>query len=193
MKQPDLGQKVTDLRREKGLTQEQLAEDCEVTPRTIQRIESGEVEPRAFTRNSLSNALDFDLGKNDIENERFWIAVLHLSSSFCIVLIPLLIWSWMKNRSYQLDKHGRQVLNYQITITLILFANVFCLLVALPLGLVFLDQGVGNQVLMSTLALLSVFPLILIGFFTFYQGIANTLRYLNDQETSYRLSIKFLK
>jgi len=77
MKQPDLGLKVSELRKEKGFTQEQLAEVCEVTPRTIQRIESGEVEPRAFTRNSLSNVLEFDLGKNDIENERFWVAALH--------------------------------------------------------------------------------------------------------------------
>ncbi|MFV1949644.1 MAG: helix-turn-helix domain-containing protein, partial [Anaerolineales bacterium] len=48
MKQPDLGLKVSELRKEKGFTQEQLAEFCEITPRTIQRIESGEVEPRAF-------------------------------------------------------------------------------------------------------------------------------------------------
>ena len=79
MKQPDLGLKVSELRKEKGFTQEQLAEDCEVTPRTIQRIESGEVEPRAFTRNSLSNVLEFDLGKDDVGNERFWVAALHLS------------------------------------------------------------------------------------------------------------------
>jgi transcriptional regulator with XRE-family HTH domain len=41
MNQPDLGLKVTELRQQKGLTQEQLAERCEVSPRTIQRIESG--------------------------------------------------------------------------------------------------------------------------------------------------------
>jgi transcriptional regulator with XRE-family HTH domain len=128
MKQPDLGLKVSELRKEKGFTQEQLAEVCEVTPRTIQRIESGEVEPRAFNRNSLSNVLEFDLGKNDLENERFWIAVLHLSSMFCIVLVPLLIWSWLKTRSYQVDKHGRQVMNFQITITLALFAGALSLL-----------------------------------------------------------------
>lgn len=193
MKQPDLGLKVSELRKEKGFTQEQLAEFCEVTPRTIQRIESGEVEPRAFTRNSLSNVLEFDLGQNDVGNERFWVAALHLSSIFCIVLIPLLIWSWMKNRSYQIDKHGRQVMNFQITITLALFAGVFCLVVALPVGLIFLEQGYGDQILMSILALVSVFPMILIGFFVFYQGVANTLRFLNDEETRYPLSIKFLK
>jgi len=193
MKQPDLGLKVSELRKEKGFTQEQLAEDCEVTPRTIQRIESGEVEPRPFTRNSLSNVLEFDLGKNDVGNERIVVAALHLSSMFCVVLIPLVIWSLFKNRSYQVDKHGRQVLNFQISITLALFAGVFCLVIGLPAGVIFLEQGYGDQLLMAILALVSVLPMILIGFFVFYQGIANTLRFLNDQETRYPLSIKFLK
>ena len=193
MKQPDLGLKVSELRKEKGFTQEQLAEDCEVTPRTIQRIESGEVEPRPFTRNSLSNVLEFDLGKNDVGNERLVVAALHLSSMFCIVLIPLVIWTWLKTRSFQIDKHGRQVLNFQISITLALFAGVFCLVIGLPAGVIFLEQGYGDQLLMAALALVSVFPMILIGFFVFYQGVANALRYLNDQETRYPLSIKFLK
>ena len=193
MKQPDLGQKVSELRNEKGFTQEQLAEFCEVTPRTIQRIESGEVEPRAFTRNSLSNVLEFDLGKNDLENERIWVAALHLSSMFCIVLVPLLMWTWLKNRSYQADAHGRQVLNFQISVTLALFTGILCLVVGLPAALILLEQGTGNVVLMSTLALVSVLPLILIGFFVFYQGAANTIRYLNGQETHYPLSIKFIK
>ena len=193
MKQPDLGLKVSELRKENGFTQEQLAEFCEVTPRTIQRIESGEVEPRAFTRNSLSNVLEFDLGKNDIENERFWVAALHLSSMFCIVLIPLLIWSWMKNRSYQIDKHGRQVMNFQITITLALLTGGLCLAVGLPAALILLEQGTGNVALMSVLALASVFPMILIGIFVTYQGIINTTRVLADKPTHYPLSIKFVK
>ncbi len=45
MNQPDIGQKVAELRRQQNMTQEQLAEYCEVSTRTIQRIESGEVEP----------------------------------------------------------------------------------------------------------------------------------------------------
>ena len=57
---PDLGLKMTELRQQKGLKQEKLAEYCEVSSRTIQRIESGEVEPRAFTRNSLSNILEWE-------------------------------------------------------------------------------------------------------------------------------------
>ena len=193
MKQPDLGLKVSELRKEKGFTQEQLAEVCEITPRTIQRIESGEVEPRAFTRNSLSNVLEFDLGKNDLENERFWLAALHLSSIFCVVLIPLLIWSWLKTRSYQVDKHGRQVMNFQITMTIALFSGGLCLLVGLPTLLIMLEGGTGNVVLMSGIALAALIPMLLFGFFITYQGAVNTFRMLSDKPTHYPLSIKFVK
>ena len=35
MNQPDLGLKIAELRQQKGLTQEKLAEYCEVSTRTI--------------------------------------------------------------------------------------------------------------------------------------------------------------
>src|SRR5262245_57960041 len=91
MNQPDLGLKVTELRQQKNMTQEKLAEYCEVSTRTIQRIENGEVEPRPFTRNSLSNFLAFDFGKQQTNNEGLWLALLHLSSIVCVVIIPLLL------------------------------------------------------------------------------------------------------
>ena len=93
MKQPEIGIKVAERRQQKGMTQEKLAELCEVSARTIQRIESGEVDPRAFTINNLSKILEFDFGAAE-ENETFWPALLHLSSMFCIIFIPLLIWSF---------------------------------------------------------------------------------------------------
>ena len=124
---------------------------------------------------------------------KFWLAALHLSSIFCIVLIPLLIWSWMKTRSYQIDKHGRQVMNFQITVTLVLFAGGFCLLVGLLAALILLESGSGNVTLMSGLALFSTLPMLLIGFFITYQGIMNTIRVLTDRPTNYPLSIKFIK
>ncbi|NIW50238.1 MAG: DUF4870 domain-containing protein, partial [Gammaproteobacteria bacterium] len=38
-----------------------------------------------------------------------------------------------------------------------------------------------------------IVPLIVIGIFTFYQGIKNTIRVMNDQPYHYPLSIKFVK
>ncbi len=194
MNQPDLGLKVTELRQQKGLTQEQLAERCEVSPRTIQRIESGEVDPRAYTIHCLGEVLEFDFGEENTGNENLWLAALHISSIFVILIIPLLLWSWKKNQSYKIDKQGRQVLNFQITMTLSLFAAAFFMLVGLPaLVLLNMDMGEGFVILASTLAIFSVLPFIFIGFFCLYQGVVNTIRSLSDKPVHYSLSIPFVK
>jgi len=61
MKQPDLGKKIVELRKAKGLTQEELVSLCNLNVRTLQRIESGEVSPRSYTIKTIFTALDFDL------------------------------------------------------------------------------------------------------------------------------------
>lgn len=61
MKQPALGIKISELRKSKGLTQEELVEQCNISVRTIQRIEAGEVTPRSYTIKTILSALDYDL------------------------------------------------------------------------------------------------------------------------------------
>lgn len=63
MKQPELGRKIAELRKAKGLTQEELVEICNISVRTIQRIETGEVTPRSYTVKTILSALDYDLEK----------------------------------------------------------------------------------------------------------------------------------
>ena len=58
MKQPEIGNRVAELRLQKGITQEKLAELCEVSTRTIQRIENGEVDARTYTLSRLAEALN---------------------------------------------------------------------------------------------------------------------------------------
>jgi uncharacterized Tic20 family protein/DNA-binding Xre family transcriptional regulator len=194
MNQPDLGSKVAELRQQKGLTQEQLAERCEVSPRTIQRIESGEVDPRAYTLHCLGTVLEFDFGEENTANENLWLAALHLSSVVCLVVVPLLLWSWKKNRSYKIDQQGRLVLNFQITMTLLLFASAIFMLVGLP-AMMLLAMNLGDAFIKlgAALALLSVLPLIIIGLFSMYQGVVNAVRSLSDRPIHYRLSIPFVK
>lgn len=55
--QPELGRRLTALRKAKNLTQEELAESSHVSARTIQRIEAGEVLPRVSTVRILVAAL----------------------------------------------------------------------------------------------------------------------------------------
>jgi len=196
MNQPDLGLKVSELRQQNGLTQEQLAEFCEVSQRTIQRIESGEVDPRAYTLHCLGKALEFDFGEECTSNENLWLAVLHLSSILSIPILPLLLWSWKKNQSYKIDKQGRQVLNFQITMTLSLFAAVF-LLMAFPAGLIVAGETTVSVMESTPVFILATIclplPLIIIGIFCTYQGVVNAMRMLSDKPIRYALSIPFVK
>lgn len=67
MEQPDLGKKIAELRKAKGLTQDELVEKCKLSVRTLQRIESGEVKPRSYTIKLIFSALDYNI-KDDISN-----------------------------------------------------------------------------------------------------------------------------
>ncbi|WMN07476.1 helix-turn-helix transcriptional regulator [Marivirga arenosa] len=60
MKQPELGHKIQNWRKAKGLTQEELVERCNLNVRTLQRIEAGEVLPRSYTVKSILDVLEVD-------------------------------------------------------------------------------------------------------------------------------------
>lgn len=60
MKQPQLGQKIQEWRKAKGMTQEELVELCNINVRTIQRIEAGEVTPRPYTVKAILEVLQID-------------------------------------------------------------------------------------------------------------------------------------
>ncbi len=202
MNQPDLGLKVAELRQQQGLTQERLAELCEVSLRTIQRIESGEVDPRAYTVHCLGEALHFDFGPENTAYEDLWLAALHLSSIVPLVLIPLVLWSWKKNQSYKVDQQGRQVLNFQITMTFLMFAGTFILMVGLPallaimMALTIATQQEAWQWLWLPLGGVSVFTtfaFVLIAFYSLYQATVNTIRALSDKPIHYELSIPLIR
>ena len=83
MKQPELGKKILELRKLRGLTQEELVDQCNINVRTIQRIEAGEVMPRSFTLKSILNALgeDLDVLQEKIPLENLELYGLNFSSN----------------------------------------------------------------------------------------------------------------
>jgi N-acetylmuramoyl-L-alanine amidase len=68
MKQPELGKKIAELRKAKGLTQEELVAECNLNVRTLQRIETGAVMPRNYTVRIILAALDFNDSLENIPN-----------------------------------------------------------------------------------------------------------------------------
>ncbi len=61
MRQPELGLKINEIRNQRGITQKELSESCQVDIRTIQRIESGDVTPRISTLKLIANGLSCDM------------------------------------------------------------------------------------------------------------------------------------
>lgn len=132
MKQPALGRKILELRKAKGLTQEELVAMCAINVRTIQRIEAGEVSPRNYTIRAIFSALDYKEEKPDsksinIPNDSksgYWLMAAILSG-----LIYLILAFWEGILDYSLWTSGESevpaITYYLVKIFLALFFSVF--------------------------------------------------------------------
>lgn len=86
--QPELGKRIIELRRTKGLTQEELIDKCNISVRTLQRIEAGEVTPRISTIRLIFEALEINhstyfestqLDEKDLDSRVTWHRQIYLS------------------------------------------------------------------------------------------------------------------
>lgn len=119
----EIGNKIKELRKKKGFSQEELAENSRVNLRTIQRIENNENEPRGKTLNLICHALDvnaedlLDYGKDEDYDYLFFF---HLSVlAFLVIplgniILPLILWMTKKDKITGLKEIGVNVLNFQI-------------------------------------------------------------------------------
>ncbi len=56
-----MGQRIVDLRKEKGWTQSDLARACDKDRQTIERLEKGRVTPTLYSLVEISRAMDIPL------------------------------------------------------------------------------------------------------------------------------------
>ncbi len=124
-----IGILIRELRIKKGLTQEELANLTEVSTRTIQRIENGEVDPRSYTLQMISKALDVDFSlfvedestedkEKKAKVDRFILGLLHLSGLLLIFIPTLLIWINKKHKVDGINNHFKDVMLLQLSIWL---------------------------------------------------------------------------
>ncbi len=89
-----IAKKISEARKIKGLTQEELAEQAKINLRTIQRIEKSESEPRGKTLNLICDVLEID-SKELIVNESTFhgknIAIKIVNGLFLIALNLILM------------------------------------------------------------------------------------------------------
>jgi transcriptional regulator with XRE-family HTH domain len=167
------GELIKQLRLKKGLTQEELSARTDISVRTIQRIENGEVDPRAYTLQTIASALEVDfevLAKSDVlpgttppGGSSKWLPVLHLSGLLLLVFPPLLLWIWKRDQVSNINLHAYDVINFQLSMTLFLLP---CMLFSIY----------------PFLVLLVVYSQVII--------IVNTVRVTNNRPYKYPLSIR---
>ncbi len=85
-------------------------------------------------------------------------------------IVPLIIWLVKKDEVFDMDRHGKAILNFRISMFLYL-------LICIPFVLLF---GLG------------LLGFIVIGLFYIIFPITNAVRASNNQQPNYPLSIKFL-
>jgi len=170
MNQHEIGRKLLELRKRKGLTQEELALRCGVNVRSIQRIEAGTVSPRVATLKLIGAELDYEIPFDENDDLKFWLLTLHLSNFISFPIFPLIIWSLKKDENPEIDRQGKDVINFQISMMIYLFASAI---------LVFLIVG--------------ILLLLLLALYITAITIINSTRVVMEKDYKYYLTIKFIK
>ncbi len=128
-----IGKKIKEVRKKKGLSQEELAEFAKVNLRTIQRIENNENEPRGKTLNLICNVLDInvedilDYGK---QADNSYMIIFHLSVIAFLaipvgnIILPLILWMNKKDKIIGLKEIGANLLNFQIVWSILTYISI---------------------------------------------------------------------
>jgi len=143
----------TDLaiyRRRKGYTQEQLSELSGVTTRTIQRIEKGTVVPHTQTLKMLAEHLEIDMALL-MDPEELTVPpatpkpgrllpLFHLLGLAGLllpvlnVILPFSLWLFKREENPEYNRQGKQVINFQLTMTILFFPSIVLMVYFFPVG-----------------------------------------------------------
>ena len=186
-----LGLRIKELRKQKGMSQEFLAEESGLSLRTIQRIENGETNPTGESLKRLSNALNVspdELIDWSIKEDKRYLTFLNLSALTFLffpllgILIPFILWTSRKGKIKNINRLGKDLINFEITWTLLLFF--------IPFLWFFMSKiGVLESLTLSTIFIVfGVMYLINLIFI-----LLNTLRISNENDIIYYPKIKFLR
>ncbi|WP_340153001.1 serine hydrolase [uncultured Marivirga sp.] len=150
MEKESIAKNLVYYRKQQGLSQERLSEKSSVTVRTIQRIEKASVNPHLDTLKLLAVGLGIqleDLKPLDNPKEESiqtkWLLLFHglpllgVVVPFFNIFTTLFLWVHKREDNPIYDLHGRKILNYNISITLIFIIAFIALLTVEGYGFLF--------------------------------------------------------
>ncbi|MFD1140989.1 DUF4870 domain-containing protein [Larkinella insperata] len=145
-----IAEQIRALRKSKGLSQEALAIQAGINLRTLQRIETGNAEPRGETIRMLAQALNVTTEELMLVNATLppsgkedpgFLRLMNLSAlalwffPLGNIFIPMALWIYRKKQIQGVQELGKRILNFQITWSLLTY------------GLAYLSLFTGNMLL----------------------------------------------
>ena len=199
-----LSKKIKELRTKLGLSQEELANQSNLSLRTIQRIERGETEPRGDTLKRLANTLE--VTPNDLvdwveQEDKTLLVVLNLSALSMLafpllgVIIPLAIWVFKRHTVRNLEDLGKKIINFQISWCIVI-GLYYVSFIVLRL---FQDDLRIPRISLRLISGLGGLEILIIGFLILCYGYNICLIFLNTilsykgKKTFYKPALRFLK
>ena len=150
METQSLGKNLVYQRKLKGYSQEKLADKTGITVRTIQRIEKGEVNPHPETVHLLAQSLEIEVddllvlqNPKEETTKLKWLLLMHglpligMTIPLFNILASVFLWIHKREDNPIYDLHGRAIINFQITITLIFLLGFIALLTIEGFGFLF--------------------------------------------------------
>ena len=111
-----------------------------------------------------------------MRQDRQLLVITHLSQLLCFItgfgslIVPLILWATQKERVYQMDEQGKEIVNFQLSLIVYI---IICIPLILLLGL-----GILGLIALGIIAL--VYPII------------NAIRASNGESPKYPLSLNFI-
>jgi transcriptional regulator with XRE-family HTH domain len=196
MQKSELSKRIKELRSQKGISQEELAEESSLSLRTVQRIENGETEPRGDSLKRIAIVLGAspdELIDWSIQENRGYLSLINISALTFIVfpllgvIIPYILLVAKQDKIKDLSTIGKSIVNFEITWCIIIF---FLYLMTIP---ILIDMtSVGSGVI--SLGKILVFALIIVlYFYNLLLVLLNSIRIQNNREVKYFPQFRFLK
>ena len=134
MDKAKIAAKIKALRKLKGFSQEQLAEQSALSLRTVQRVENEETVPHGDSLRKLTGALGTtpdELYEGAITEDKGYITLMHISALAFIfhpmlgIVFPLAMWILKKDKLKMANDTGKKIINFQIGWSLFIYLFIF--------------------------------------------------------------------
>ena len=147
----------------KSWTQAELAERCGLSERSIQRIESGKVVASNHSKRLIRRALGLPEEVAAMIEDSKILAIIHLSTIFCMIIPTLVLWMIWRNKYHGVDEHARASVDFQLNMSVLMIIAGALSFLILPI-LVVIGAGI----------------------YIFFASIKNVLRVMAMQPPSYK-------